>query len=698
MTVVNAIELQYAADTSDLQKDLAAATKSIDGFFKKTQTLGGSLNSLKDKIAGINPVSAGLVGVTVAVGVAFTKTFNAAVDYGNELQRISNRTGIAVEELSRLKFAAEQEDVSLQDVAGSLRIVSRQADAAAKGSKESSAAFARLGVEVKDANGNLKSGTVLLREIGEGLAKIPPGTERTAAGMAVLGRSAQAIIPLVTNLKALEARAEELGLTVSGKFGRDADEFGDRIDEIRSLAGRAGVSIASVFLPALNSLLAAFTGDAANGLKTFNESVGDLSFKVFKFANALIALKAQLDELGNSKLTLAINFSGAGRPDLAVKALRGEIGPTEAEIARLNKTFEDAAANTFKTRQEFDAMGKSLGTGEGLQGQVTTATEALDQLVKKLQETDQAIAPVVSLAESLAGTFPDLNPRFQELVQGLQNVANTGPEAALALQRVLAVAAQAREELSGELARSFEKLTGVGDGGFLDRRAPERRETGVQGPLTEAQSAGLGGPLEPSDTETLQAAPKLMEETATAAESIQAALLASDLAAEALNTTVAAGQGLISGFSNLAGGLTDALIETAEGGKRAFGDFFRGLLKSLASAIIRATILQAILGAFGGGFSLAKIGKNIQQLLGFGAVGFAHQESSILGRASQARGLEAVAGPSFAGGGTENVMSINRTPEIRVYEPGPFTAVEFTDQGVIPRMRTRRRRLNEEPF
>lgn len=658
MTVgaTNVIALQYAIPTDQAKRNIDSLASSFQNFLKANKTLGDVTENLIAKLAKTSTASAVFAGAAVGAGVAISKIVSSAAAYGNELQKISNRTGESVEELSRLQFAAEQEDISLQEVSGSLRIVSRQADAAARGSKEATAAFARLGVNVKDANGNLKSGGTLLREIGEGLAKIPPGTARTAAGMAVLGRSAQAVIPLVTNLKELDAQAQRLGLTVSGKFARDADDFGDKMDQIRAIGRRAGVAIAEALLPVLNKLLDLTITALIPALEAFKKIMDGVSAAIRATGDAFEFLITQGKRTGT-----------------AIRLL------TEGDLQGALREFTTLRANFSDVKNQADLAGGAFGDfGDG----VTAAKSALELLNEQFKAVNPEVAALVKTAEDLGDGFTLVNPQFDALIAKLQILETKSADAGKALSGVL----QLRE--AG--AQALDQISAEQTGARIGRGLTTRR---VEGPVTREGEAPSGFGAEGGP---LQQAPALLEDSASAAEKLQAALLAAELAGEGVNQNLIDGQALLGTITNFAGGFADAFISAAEGGKTAFADFFKGLLKDLARAIVRATILQAILGVFGGGFSIAKIGKQIQSSLGL--VGFAHQESSILGRASQARGLEAVAGPSFAGGGTENVMTLAKAPQVIIREPGPFTVVEMTDHGVVPRLRQRQRRLNEEAF
>jgi hypothetical protein len=666
--------------STKLVLDLAGARASIDKysagfkqFIDNNKTAGQLVENFIKKVAGTNPAALLAAGGLAAMTTAAVAASKQAIALADALTVVSQRTGQSVESLSVLKFAAEQSNVSFGEVQSGLRALTRTTAAAANGNKAAGAAFKKLNIDIRNANGGLKSSEQLFREVADGVASIQDPTLKAAAAAGVLGRQAgPALVPLLTQgtagLDAFGKEAAELGIVIGPKFARDADDFGDNLQKLSGLTVGFGQAIASELLPGINALLEAFIKAGKVVLRGTVLLFQDLGFATFKLAGVL----------GVATAAAKLFFAQMVNDKKAIAQAKQELGGyTEALQTTREEWLEMRQASP---EEEIKGTGKAA----------LTATEALDALVDSFSEVDKAIGPVVALARDLAGTMPELSPRFQELVTGLRGIADTGPEAAKALQEVLAVAAQAQLELSNELAQSFRDLTGSVDA--LPRRRGELRQGGVQGPLTQEQAAGIGDPLRASggiETEPLQEAPALVEETATSAEKLSAALLAADLAAEEMNTTLGQGNAILNGLTTIASGFGDALLDTALGAKLAFQGFFKQLLKDLARAIIRATILQAILAVFSGGFSLAKIGKAVQQSLGF--VGFQDRESSILGRAAQASSLS-------AGVGVAPVAAAAAAPgvTVQIHEPGPFTWAEATDRKVLPRLRERQRKLNEQ--
>lgn len=178
--------------------------------------------------------------------------------YGDELAKASGRTGVAVESLGRLRYAAERSDVQFGSLVGALQKMSRSADEAAQGTAQQAEAFARLGVSVTDSTGQLKDSELLFTELAGAISGIPNETERTALAMAVFGRSGAQLLPLLNEgsagIQALGDRAQQLGLVMGGPAAANAELFNDMLDDAKDSLFGVALQIGPVLLPQLAEL------------------------------------------------------------------------------------------------------------------------------------------------------------------------------------------------------------------------------------------------------------------------------------------------------------------------------------------------------------------------------------------------------------------------------------------------------------
>src|SRR5689334_6067169 len=124
----------FKVSTSQFQSEMNAAVRSAKEFDKQ---LKSTKEVLTTNGTGMTVIGAAISGALIAAA-------KSAANYGDTLAKASQRTGASVEELAKLKFAAEQSGASFDDLNAGLRFLAKNAEAAAGGSKEQSQAFKNL--------------------------------------------------------------------------------------------------------------------------------------------------------------------------------------------------------------------------------------------------------------------------------------------------------------------------------------------------------------------------------------------------------------------------------------------------------------------------------------------------------------------------------------------------------------------------
>lgn len=228
------------------------------GNIKAVDDAGRAMNDAETKALGLEQqlervrqakerVSLAAAAMSAAVVAGFAAAAHAAADYGDELAKASDKTGVSVGDLARLRYAAEQSGVEFGSLQMALARMSRSAQQAAKGTGETAEVYARLGVSVHDANGQLRGGQALFRDLAQSLVNIESPTERTALAMGVFGRAGMQLLPMFKDgsvgIDELTARAEKLGLVIDEDAARAAERFNDALNDIKLAAKGTTVAI-----------------------------------------------------------------------------------------------------------------------------------------------------------------------------------------------------------------------------------------------------------------------------------------------------------------------------------------------------------------------------------------------------------------------------------------------------------------------
>ncbi len=305
-SVIGALRVELGIDSAQFEQGLARATTGLGRWQ--------------------NVALAGFAAVAAAAGVAsvaLVRALGDAINQFDEMGKAAQRTGVAVEALSQLKYAADLSDVSFQQLTGGLQRLSKGIAEVAAGSNGPAAmAFAALGVKATDAVGQLRSADEVFADLAEQFASLEDGSTKTALAIAIFGRAGAEMIPLLNagrdGLREAAAEADRYGLTVSGRAAKGAETFNDNMTRLNSMFQGVINRVANYLIPALADLSTWFV-DAALDSGVLEAAANGL---IWAFHNVRIAVAttiATIEVLGSALSTVgqAMTFALGGNWQMA---------------------------------------------------------------------------------------------------------------------------------------------------------------------------------------------------------------------------------------------------------------------------------------------------------------------------------------------------------------------------------------------
>ncbi len=234
------------------------ALKSTDD---KAESTGSKMGAVFGKIgSGTAAVGTAVAGAAAVVVGGLTSMATGSAKYADEIDKLSERTGINREELQRWRYAIEQSGGDAGRLEVGIKKLSDQMDAAKNGNTAATQAFDALGISLDDL-ANMSTEEAFQR-VADSLGDMEQGATRNALGNDVLGKSYTELLPLLNagseGMNDLKTRADELGLVMSEDAVKSGVVFGDTMDDVqKSLAGTVDILSGSLF-PILTKFLNIF--------------------------------------------------------------------------------------------------------------------------------------------------------------------------------------------------------------------------------------------------------------------------------------------------------------------------------------------------------------------------------------------------------------------------------------------------------
>ena len=256
---VGRLEIELLANMARLQTDMADVKRSVGGAMASVES---SVSAAKTALVGL-----GVIGAAVT----FAGTIKGAIDAADQLNKLSQRTGLAVESLSQLQFAAKLSDVSTESLTTGLKKLNISLAEGLAGDKEKIANFKALGITLTDATGKAKTADQVLLDMADSLSRAKDGAGKTAVSVALLGKAGDEMIPLLNGgseaIKEMMGNADKLGLTISTDFAQRAEQFNDSLTVMQSAGQKVSILLAGDFVQATAAAMKAMVAATIEGGK-----------------------------------------------------------------------------------------------------------------------------------------------------------------------------------------------------------------------------------------------------------------------------------------------------------------------------------------------------------------------------------------------------------------------------------------------
>lgn len=307
-------------DTTEFESNAASAESVGQGF-------GTSMEEVFKGIKTALTVT-GIVGAIAGIVNGLKEAVNMTAQTADGIDKGSARLNISKRKYQEWDHALRQSGASINDLQKGViqfnkyvssfepgAVVENAEEAAEGAGGEMAQAFARLKLNVKDANGQLKSTETLIEESLIALAGFKGSKEeRGTLVNALFGRGATSLNALldsgVTGVKELLGEADKLGLIMSDEEITSAVEYGDAVANLNEEIA----AIKSAFVKDIIPVLKDGTKFLTDLLSKFNPRLRENSLtQTFEEIDKKTKEStAKLDETGNKAEAIIEKLAGMG--------------------------------------------------------------------------------------------------------------------------------------------------------------------------------------------------------------------------------------------------------------------------------------------------------------------------------------------------------------------------------------------------
>lgn len=400
-------------------------TNQIDGLnaaLGRTTTQANAATGAFGKLSGLTrSITSGLGSLVPAATLAGLGAMaKRSIDAADNLNDLSQRTGVGVESLSKFGAAAEDSGSSVDEVAKAMgRLARGVVDPASKTNE----ALRSIGVSATDANGKVRSLDQIMLSVSDVFAKLPDGAQKTALAIELFGKSGANLIPL---LNQGSAALSEYGATIDTELAQAADKFNDSLNAIsRSLAGP--------FNEAVTAALGLIT-PLAEGFAKLPEPLQQLIVGIGALVAALVILAPAIQAIVTVWGALSAVFAG-GTIFATIAGTLGALVPALTAVGAAFQTLLGIVAAVISGPVGWIALAVAAGVAiYAFRDQVADALKAVGRIFADAVRLAYRVFvdPMVKLGDTivkgLSSSFANLGKAistpFEKAISFIKSIVN----------------------------------------------------------------------------------------------------------------------------------------------------------------------------------------------------------------------------------------------------------------------------------
>jgi hypothetical protein len=320
------------ADIKRLGREMQAMRKEATASRKGIDSLNSGFKSMASIVKTAAGAFAAFVGVRALVG-EFNE-IRAAID---DIAKASQKLGVGVESLQKLRYAAELSGVEAASLDTAMAKLAKTT-ANLSGSTSAAAKLVKaLGIE---AGGDMYENMAKLADVFAGM---PDGMQKTALAMELFGKSGAQLIPMLNQgsaaIRAAGDEAERLGFVISTQTAKAVEAFNDNLTRLGKVSKGVGSQLMAGMAPALKTVTDYMVSlvNTKGLFESWGEAIGEA---VIWVSDKMILLSGTIKGLSLAWTNLKEMGAAAIRLDFA-------------EVGRLNKAYLEQEATLKRiTEQE----------------------------------------------------------------------------------------------------------------------------------------------------------------------------------------------------------------------------------------------------------------------------------------------------------------------------------------------------------
>lgn len=428
------LNVSLTAETANfcaaMDKAAYQAKKRMDDIQRNTRQVGRAM---------------GIVLTAAATGFAFQ--MKKIIDDADELGKMSQKIGVSVQSLSAFRYAAQLAGTDFETLTKGIGRFSRVASDAANNLITAKRPFEDLSIEFKKSDGNLRDVEDMLLDVADKFSKMADGTKKAALAQELFGRAGVELIPFLNEgregIARITAEAQKMGIIFDTKTAKAAEDFNDRMTDLKAASTGLFATIGSQLIPVLANYSQILVDDIKNtdgvrestrifveGLKTLIRTAMIAQYAIQGNVNTLGDLAAIMYTLSENKsigenlmTTLKGPFYWIKEAGLSAEKFQKVMLITQNYTKDAEELANKLQKNLMSLDQPISSVTKNIEDNTAVVIENANAQEKQTDKIKEQAAAIKQLNPLFQgLNSKIASAFEDAiveGKKLQDVINGL---------------------------------------------------------------------------------------------------------------------------------------------------------------------------------------------------------------------------------------------------------------------------------------
>lgn len=374
-----------AETIGDLSVDLRLASAK---FEQGVTRVNSRMDGMQRQAQKASRVFQGLLAI--GGGAAFSGIIKGSIDTANRLNDLSDRLGVAVDEMSRLEYMAKRTGVAQSSLTTGIQRMTRRISEAARGSGEAVDALKELGLQADQLNE--MSPEQQFYELADALQAVPNQSDKVRLAMKLLDSEGVSLLQTMKGgseaMRDLARESDRTGNTITKDFAERATQANAAITRMQGATKGLANNLAIELAPSIEA--------TADWLATNAETVKDVTF-------TLAGLTAGIKAVTIAQST----FNMVARANPYVM-LATAIGTVVSAVYVAHEAFQNQANQAEELRDRVKELTETLNglSVAQLRSEKNDIASRMEEASRRAQDLKRELTPLKELIENSGQLTP----------------------------------------------------------------------------------------------------------------------------------------------------------------------------------------------------------------------------------------------------------------------------------------------------